>query len=82
MTLQMRQVRGKNTDRRKWQVTLVFLPGKSHKQRSLVSYNPWGLKQLNMTEQPVQNIDRKFSLSHTLGLRNSNYFHTEKKGGC
>ena len=24
--------------------TLVFLPGKSHGQRSLVNYSPWGLK--------------------------------------
>ena len=28
--------------RRKWQPTLVFLPGKSHGQRSLVSYRPRG----------------------------------------
>ena len=25
-------------------LTPVFLPGKSHGQRSLVSYSPWGLK--------------------------------------
>ena len=28
--------------RRKWQLTSVFLPGKSHGQRSLVGYSPWG----------------------------------------
>ena len=28
--------------RRKWQHTPVFLPGKSHGQRSLVSCSPWG----------------------------------------
>ena len=28
--------------RRKWQHTPVFLPGKSHGQRSLVGYSPWG----------------------------------------
>ena len=28
--------------RRKWLPTLVFLPGKSHGQRSLVGYSPWG----------------------------------------
>ena len=28
--------------RRKWQATLVFLPGKSHGQRSLVGYTLWG----------------------------------------
>ena len=30
--------------RRKWQPTLVFLPGKSHEQRTLVGYNPWSHK--------------------------------------
>ena len=36
--------------KRKWQPTLVFLPGKSHGQRSLVGYRPLGCKQLDMTE--------------------------------
>ena len=31
--------------------TLVFLPGKSCGQRSLVGYSPWGCKELNPTEQ-------------------------------
>ena len=35
--------------RRKWQPTTVFLPGKSHGQRSLVGYSPWGCKELDMT---------------------------------
>ena len=30
--------------RSKWQPTPVFLPGKSHGQRSLLSYSPWGHK--------------------------------------
>ena len=30
--------------RRKWQPTPVFLPRKSHGQRSLVGYSPWGHK--------------------------------------
>ena len=30
--------------------TSVFLPGKSHEQRSLMGYSPWGYKEL-MTEQ-------------------------------
>ena len=29
--------------RRKWQPTLVFLPGKSHGQRSLASYHTWDM---------------------------------------
>ena len=42
---------GKIPWRRKWQPTLVFLPGESHGQRSLVDYSPWGRKELDMTEQ-------------------------------
>ena len=42
---------GKSPWRRKWQPTPVFLPGKSHGQRSLVAYNPWGRKESDMTEQ-------------------------------
>ena len=30
--------------------TLVLLPGEFHGQRSLVSYSPWGLKELDTTE--------------------------------
>ena len=37
--------------RRKWQPTPVFLPGKSHGQRSLVGYSPWGRKESDMTER-------------------------------
>ena len=32
--------------RRKWQPTPVFLPGKSHGQKSLVGYSPWDRKGL------------------------------------
>ena len=39
------------TMRRKWPSTPVFLPGKSHGQRSLVGYSPWGCGELDMTEQ-------------------------------
>ena len=43
---------------RKWQPTPVFLPGKSHGQKSLVGYSPWGHKELDTTEW----------LTHSLGL--------------
>ena len=36
--------------RRAWQPPSVLLPGKSHRQRSLVGYSPWSLKELDMTE--------------------------------
>ena len=35
--------------RRKWLPTPVFLPGKSHGQKSLVGYSPWGLEESDMT---------------------------------
>ena len=37
--------------RRKWQPILVSLPGKSHGQRNLAGYSPWGHKELDMTER-------------------------------
>ena len=37
---------GKTPWRRKWQHTPVFLPGKSHGERSLVGYSPWGHKRI------------------------------------
>ena len=37
--------------RRKWLPTPVFLLGKSHGQRSLVGYSPWGRKESVMTER-------------------------------
>ena len=42
---------GKIPSSRKWQPTSVFLPGKSHTQRSLVSYSPQAYKTSDMTEQ-------------------------------
>ena len=36
--------------RKKWQSTPVFLPGKSHGQKSQVGYSPWGCEELDMTK--------------------------------
>ena len=36
--------------RRRWQLIPVFLPGKSHGQRSLAGYSPWLCKESDMTE--------------------------------
>ena len=38
------------TRRRAWQTALVFLPGESYEQRSLMGYKPLGGKELDMTE--------------------------------
>ena len=40
-----------NFRRRQWHPTLVLLPGKSHRQRSLVGCSPWGREESDMTEQ-------------------------------
>ena len=41
---------GKIPWRRAWNPTPVFLPGKSHGQRSLAGYSSWDRKELEMTE--------------------------------
>ena len=41
---------GKIPWRRAWQPTPEFLPGESHRQRSLAGYSPWGCKESDMTE--------------------------------
>ena len=38
------------------QPTPVFLLGKSHRQRSLAVYSPWGHKESDTTEHKVENI--------------------------
>ena len=40
---------GKIPWKRKRQLSPVLLPGKSHAQRSLVDYSPWGLKESDTT---------------------------------
>ena len=50
---------GKILLRRKWQLTLGFLPGKSHQQRSPVGHSPWGRKRVRCdlaTEQQQQHV--------------------------
>ena len=37
---------GKILQRRKWQSTTVFLPGRSHRQRILAGYSPWRHKRV------------------------------------
>ena len=49
---------GKITQRKKWQLTPVFLPGKSHGQRSLVGYSSRGHKRFRhdlVTKQQQNN---------------------------
>ena len=55
--------------RRKWQPTPIFLPGKSHGQRSLASYTPWGHKARHLPQGELMPVDEARSLhswaSHT-----------------
>ena len=53
--------------RRQWQPTPVLLPGKSHGQRSLVGYSPWGREESDTTER----LHFHFSLS-CIGEGNGN----------
>ena len=49
---------------RKWLPTPVFLPGKSHGQRSLAGYSPWGCKELDITEH-VHMYTHRHAHTHT-----------------
>ena len=56
--------------RREWQPTPVFLPGKSHGQKSLVGYSPQGHKQLDMTEWLTHTHIHRIQVAHnTCGKR-------------
>ena len=56
--------------RRRWHPTPVFLPGKSHGQRSLVGCSPWGCEESDTTER----LHFHFSLS-CIGEGNGNPLH-------
>ena len=52
--------------RRKWQHAPVFFPGKTHRQRSLAGYSPWGCKRVGhdlVTKQQNSN-QLEFSAIH------------------
>ena len=61
---------GKIPWRRAWQPTPVFLSGKSHGQRSLAGYNPWGHNESDITEQLITLI-----LPPPSGNRHYDYFY-------
>ena len=61
---------GKIPGRRKWQPTPVFLPGKSHGQRSLAGTSPRGCKESDMTDQPNSNKNC-FLFLHVLAILNN-----------
>ena len=64
-----------------WQPIPVLLPGKSHGQRSVVGYSPWGHKESDTTEQlhyqPLVNSSQIcwFCLSCTVEVKVENVKH-------
>ena len=62
--------------RRKWPPTPVFLPGKSHGQRSLVGYNPWGRKSIrhNLATKQQQNIKRNSTCGYNICIVSATYW--------
>jgi len=54
--------------RRKWQPTPVFLLGKSHGQRSLVGYSPWGHKESGTSAHICMHGCPKHNISKSLKL--------------
>ena len=59
--------------RRKWQPTPVFLPGKFHRQRSLVGYSPWGCKESDKTKSAWAHMH-----THTHTHTHTPHTHTHK----
>jgi len=58
---------GKTPWRREGLPTPVFWPGEFHGQRSLADYNPWGHKELDLTEQ----LSLHFTSTSNLGFQDS-----------
>ena len=59
---------GKIPWRRKWQLTLVFLPGKSNGQRSLADYSPWVTRLRHDFVTKKQHQDVKY-VSYLIGIK-------------
>ena len=69
---------GKIPRRRKWQPTLLFLLGKSHGQRSLVVYSPWGHKRVwhGLATRPQQPLSQ-WTLNQIQSIESLNWIQTD-----
>ena len=67
-----------NDWRRKWQSTPALLPGKSHGQKSLIGYSPWGRKESDTTERLHFHL---FSLAE-MGFETHREFYEFLKETC
>ena len=59
---------GKTPWRREWLHTPVFLPGKFHGQGSLAGYSPLGRKELDTTEQLIEQVEAQTLLNAFVNL--------------
>ena len=63
---------GRSPGEGNWQPSPVFLPGKSHEQRSLAHYSPWGHKESDATWQlSMRALDQPASGSAEHGAKSS-----------
>ena len=56
---------GRSPWRRKWRPTPVLLPEKSHGQRSLVGYSPWGRKESDRLSGFTHTVDGRDNMTFT-----------------
>ena len=56
-----------------WQPTAVFLPGKSHRQGSLVGYSPWCCRESDTTEltDTIHEINTTHEINHQIVCKHS-----------
>ena len=52
--------------KKEWLPTVVFFPGESHGQRSLVGYSPWGHKESDTTERLTHTHTHPPTHTHTV----------------
>ena len=64
--------------RRKWKSPLVFLPGKSHGQRTLAGYSPWDREELDMIQQP-NNSERESTCKSAMLISFSDFMESVKE---
>ena len=69
---------GKIPWRRKWQPTPVFLPGESHRERSLGVYSPWSWKNLTRLKQlSMHTLVHCGTLGRWLNLSDPQFLHPQ-----
>ena len=60
---------------KEWQPTPVFFPGKSHGQRNLVGYSPWGCKESATTKHISTRFGASTARQSSIWARTTLYPH-------